>query len=48
MKKDGPDPRSLISDFGSGVEVDKDDDGEEEDPEDGERHGEGALLEEIQ
>ena len=37
-----------ISDFGSGVEVDEDDDGEEEDPEDGECHGEGALLGEIQ
>ena len=31
-------PSVGLSDFGSGVEVDKDDDGEEEDPEDGERH----------
>jgi len=34
----------TLSHFGSGVEVDEDDDGEEEDSEDGERHGEGALL----
>ena len=37
-------PSLGLSDFGSGVEVDEDDDGEEEDSEDGERHGEGALL----
>ena len=33
-----------LSDFGSGVEVDEDDDAEEEGSEDGEGDGEGALL----